>query len=196
MIFKKFLKKIIPEKTIKSYKMMKDSLEFFFLNNIISKFPSKHIRNMILRLMGAQIAKGVPIYSGCEFRKPSGLKIKKGSTIGHRCCIDARKGLEIGENVCIAAEVMIWTLHHDYNALDFKAVGDRVVIEDYAWLASRCIILPGVKIGKGAVVAAGAVVTKNVPPFSVVGGVPAKVIGKRNELPFEYIPGDWWLHFI
>ncbi|WP_455429725.1 acyltransferase [Mucilaginibacter lappiensis] len=76
---------------------------------------------------------------------------------------------------------MIWTLHHDYNSTDFAQTGQPVIIEDYVWLCSRTVILPGVTIGKGAVVAAGAVVTRNVQPYTVVGGVPAKPIAKRNE---------------
>jgi acetyltransferase-like isoleucine patch superfamily enzyme len=94
--------------------------------------------------------------------------------------LDARSGLTIGENVNLSNEVMIWSLHHDYNDPDFAAIGAPVIIEDYAWLCSRCIILPGVTIGKGAVVAAGAVVSRNVLPYTVVGGIPAKVIASRS----------------
>ncbi|WP_425562996.1 DapH/DapD/GlmU-related protein [Mucilaginibacter gynuensis] len=84
---------------------------------------------------------------------------------------------------------MIWTLHHDYNTTDFAQVGKTVVIEDYAWLCSRSVILPGVTIGKGAVVAAGAVVTRDVQPYTVVGGIPAKPIAKRME-DLTYDLGD------
>ena len=59
-------------------------------------------------------------------------------------------------------------------------------IGDFAWICSRSIILPGIKIGKGAVVASNAVVTKDVPPFAVVGGVPARIIGHREEKEYEY----------
>jgi len=93
----------------------------------------------------------------------------------------------IGQNVNISSEVMIWTMQHDYNSHDFRAQGGSVLVEDYAWISARVIILPGVVIGKGAVVAAGAVVTKDVPEYSVVGGVPAKVIGCRNH-NLCYIP--------
>jgi acetyltransferase-like isoleucine patch superfamily enzyme len=196
MKIKPKIKRVIPKYVLEKYKMLYHGINFYFLNRIVSPLPSKHIRNMILRLMGAKIGKGVPIYCGCEFRCPSGLIIGKGSTIGHNCGIDARKGLIIGENVCIAAQVMIWTLHHDYNSIDFLAVGDRVEIGDFAWLASRCIVLPGVKIGKGAVIASGAVVTKDVEPFTVVGGVPAKKIGERKIQNYKYSPGEWWLPFI
>lgn len=80
----------------------------------------------------------------------------------------------------IAQEVNIWTEQHDYNSSSYEAVASPVVVNDYVWIASRATILPGVTIGKGAVVACGSVVTKDVPDYTVVAGIPAKVIGKRT----------------
>lgn len=94
-------------------------------------------------------------------------------------------GVIIGNNVDIAQEVNIWTEQHDYNSPDFVSIEKPVVIEDYAWIASRATILPGVTIGRGAVVACGAVVTKDVPPLCIVAGVPAKQIGIRKDV-FNY----------
>ena len=74
-------------------------------------------------------------------------------------------------------------------SVEFKARTDKVEIGDYVFVGPRAIILPGIKIGKGAVVAAGAVVTKDVPDFSIVGGVPAKIIGERNGKDPHYILG-------
>ncbi|WP_409014249.1 MULTISPECIES: acyltransferase [unclassified Arcicella] len=91
---------------------------------------------------------------------------------------------------------MIWSLHHDYNDLHFKAVGGKVTIKKFAWLGSRCILLPGVTIGEGAVVAAGAVVTKDVPPYTIVGGIPAKPIAKREEKEYDYSPNGYKLHLV
>jgi maltose O-acetyltransferase len=65
------------------------------------------------------------------------------------------------------------------NDSNFCSVSERVIIEDYSWISCRTIILPGVRIGYGSVVCAGAVVTKNVEPYSIVAGVPAKKIGER-----------------
>ena len=90
---------------------------------------------------------------------------------------------------------MIWTKQHDYNDPDFKIVGRKVIIEDYVWISARAIILPGVKIAKGAVIAAGSVVTKNIEPFSIMAGVPAKRIGTR-EKNLRYNPADKCLPFI
>ena len=112
--------------------------------------------------------------------------IHRGVSIGPGVLLDARKGLEIGENTVIAYQAIIWTLNHDYNDIHFGSKGAKVKIGSYAWICSRSIILPGVTIGEGAVVASGAVVTKDVPPYKIVGGVPAKVIGERDKKLYDY----------
>ncbi len=172
------------------------SIEWFLTNKIIAGFPSHRIRIAYLRLLGAQIDDAVAMYTGCEFRNPAGMVIDYGTSIGHRCILDARKGLNIEARVTLGTEVMIWSLHHDYNHARFRTVGAPVNICEYAWLGSRSIILPGVTIGKGAVVGAGAVVTKNVPPFTVVGGVPAKVIAHRERQKLNYLPGADRMHMV
>jgi acetyltransferase-like isoleucine patch superfamily enzyme len=80
-------------------------------------------------------------------------------------------------------------MEHDPQSSNFGSVSEPVVIEDYAWLSCRSVVLPGVTVGKGAVVAAGAVVTKPVEPYTIVGGVPAKPIGKRTA-NLEYTLGN------
>ncbi|MBN2145988.1 MAG: acyltransferase [Anaerolineales bacterium] len=109
------------------------------------------------------------------------MHIGKNTSIGHHAILDGRNGLTIGENVNLSTGVWIWTLQHDPQSPDFATQGGPVVIEDYAWVSCRAIILPGVKVGRGAVVAAGAVVTKDVPSYAIVGGVPAKVISQRTQ---------------
>jgi maltose O-acetyltransferase len=98
--------------------------------------------------------------------------------------------LKIGNHVDIASDVMIYNSQHDMTAEHFAAVEsvvkEPVTIEDYVFIGPRAIILPGVTIGKGAVVAAGAVVTKSVEPFAIVGGVPAKQIGERQNKDLNY----------
>jgi acetyltransferase-like isoleucine patch superfamily enzyme len=101
----------------------------------------------------------------------------------------------IGRNVNLSSEVLIRTAQHDYQSPDFKTVFHPVKIEDYVWLGPRCIILPGVTVGEGAVVAAGAVVTKDVEPYTLVGGVPAKKIGERPK-NLQYTLGKGFLPFI
>lgn len=159
----------------------------YILNILISHTPSRHLRLVFLRWAGARIESKVSIFSSVNIRNFKGLTIHSGCSIGPKVLLDARRGLKIGHNVTIAYDAIIWTLHHDYNSSTFHTVGAPVEIEDFAWICSRAIILPGVKIGKGAVVASGAVVTKDVEPFSVVGGIPAKKISDRNQ-DLDYSP--------
>jgi acetyltransferase-like isoleucine patch superfamily enzyme len=164
------------------------------LLKFISRLPSQTLRLFLLRhLFRAKLGGGTVIYGGFEIRMPWKLSIKGNSIIGHGAVLDARAELEIGENVNLSSEVMIWTQQHDYRCPLFGVQSKKVVIEDYAWLGPRSIILPGVVVGEGAVVAAGAVVTKNVDPYTLVGGIPAKQIGTRpTEMKYQlgknYLP--------
>jgi acetyltransferase-like isoleucine patch superfamily enzyme len=163
---------------------------FLFITlKIVGKLPFHTVRILCLKIFKAKIGRKVGIYRGFEVRSPWKLEIGEYTVIGHNALLDARKGLVIGKNVNISNEVMIWSLHHDYNDSSFANIGATVTINDYVWLGSRCIILPGITIGKGAVVAAGAVVTKDVAPYIVVGGVPAKQIAIRNQ-NLNYKLGD------
>ena len=152
----------------------------YMLCGAISLMPFHTLRIFLLRMLGARIGRRTGIYRGFEVRKPKKLFVGSNSIVGHRALLDARMGLRIGNNVNISNEVMIWTLHHDYNDAGFAQTGAPVVIEDDVWLCSRAIILPGVTVGRGAVVAAGAVVSRNVAAYTVVGGVPAKPISQRS----------------
>ncbi len=171
------------------------SLEWLFIN-LYPLIPSRHLRKQLLRLRGAKIDKTASMFAKIEIRKPSGLVIKSGVSIGPKVLLDARCGLEIGNNVVIAYEAIIWSLHHDMNSIDFHGIGSKTVIDDYAWICSRSIILPGVHIGYGAVVVSGAVVTKDVEPFAIVAGIPAKKIGERKQLPFSYSSNSNSLHIV
>ena len=118
---------------------------------------------------------------------PANISIGNHVIINKAVMLDGRGAeLIIGNNVDIAQETNIWTLEHDVNDPGHKVVSGKVIIDDYVWIASRVTILPGVHIGKGAVVASGAVVTKDVPPMAIVGGVPANVIGQRKN-PLQYV---------
>jgi acetyltransferase-like isoleucine patch superfamily enzyme len=130
--------------------------------------------------MGAKIDKGVVIYPGFEIRDPWNLRILRGSIIGHNCILDCRAGILIGENVNFSSEVAIWTAQHDPQSATFAAKYAPVTIENRAWLSFRTTVLPGVTIHEGSVLAAHAVATKDIPAFSIAGGIPAHVIGARN----------------
>lgn len=153
-------------------------MQMLFLK-LLSHFPCRWFRTDVLRCLGAQIDRTAVLYGGFEIRSPRKLKIGANSCIGHKATLDARGGLTIGSNVNFSSEVMIWTAQHDYRDPMFGTDFKPVEIEDHAWIGPRCIILPGVTVGQGAVVAAGAVVTKDVEPHVVVGGVPAAKIADR-----------------
>lgn len=165
-------------------------LKRFFIRLLLPFFmslPSRHFRLFILQLIMGQLGKKTSILRNVILLHPKKIFIGCNSVINTRVLLDARGGkLIIGDNVDIAREVNIWTLEHDVNDIEHSTKGGNVIIDDYVWIASRATILPGVKIGRGAVVACGAVVTKDVPPMAIVGGIPAKIIGERkNELKYH-----------
>lgn len=155
-------------------------------------FISRHvpfwgIRKFFFKLVGVKIGKGSTIHMGTRFFKPNGVKIGADTMVGDNAFLDGRDKLIIGDHVDIASQVLIYNSEHDLNAEDFHAIDAPVEIGDYVFIGPRAIILPGVKIGKGSVIAAGAVVTKDVPEFAIVGGVPAKVIGERKNKDLHYV---------
>lgn len=153
-----------------------------FGNSVISKIPSRHLRKWWLELFGARIGKKSFPARRVEVLLPLGLQIGDGVTIGWYAELDARGGLTIGDNTNISSHVKIITGSHDIDDPDYTADFKPVKIGKRCWLGTGAIVLQGVNIGDGAVVAAGAVVTKNVAPYTVVGGVPAKKIKDRSHI--------------
>lgn len=160
-------------------------LEIFILH-IVGYIPSHLLRRFFYRLAGVKIGKGSTLHMGITFYDPSNVSIGKDTIIGERTVLDGREKIIIGDHVDIASEVMIYNAEHDVHDEHFSAIQDTVTIEEYAFIGPRAIILPGIRIGKGAVVGAGAVVTKDVPAFTVVGGVPAKHITDRKTKNPQY----------
>lgn len=160
--------------------------ELMLLNCISCLVPFHSIRNLAYRIAGVKIGKHSYLHMGVRFYSPANVTIGTGTIIGDRCFLDGRAKLTIGNNVDIASQVLIYNSEHDISSDGFDPIEEPVEIEDYVFIGPRAIILPGVKIGKGAVVAAGAVVTTDVKPFDVVGGVPAKQIGERRNKNPQY----------
>lgn len=147
---------------------------------IVGYIPFHHFRRIMYRLFGMKIGSGSAIHMFASFYDVRNIKIGQDTIIGEWAVLDGRAPLTIGDHVATATGVMIYNGEHDINDEDFKAKFEPVVIEDYVFIGPRAIILPGVTIKKGAVVAAGAVVTKDVDEFTVVGGVPARPIAERS----------------
>ena len=160
----------------------------YLTNHIISHIPFFAFRMLWYRhIVGVRIGHESTIFMGCYWyfyrplgRNPQPMILGDNTIINRRCTLDGRGGLKLGNNVSISPEVMFITSQHLKDDPDFGVEDKPIVIEDYAWVGSRATILPGVTIGKGAVVAAGAMVAKDVAPYMVVGGIPAKVIGERD----------------
>lgn len=150
----------------------------------LSQTPSHRLRNFVYRrICKMKMDKDVVIYHGTEVREPANISMARGVIIGDNSILDGRNGIQIGEDVVFASNVRIWTEQHDHEDPWFRCSTQPhgpVVIDRHAWIGSHTIILHSVHIGEGAVIAAGAVVTKDVPPFSIVAGIPAKQIAERN----------------
>ncbi len=125
------------------------------------------------------IGRNSSICMGC-FITGRHIEIGHNSVINRFTYLDGRVSLKIGNNVNISHYTLIQTLTHDPQSLDFVCMEKPVEIKDYAWIGARAIICPGVTVGEGAVIAAGAVVTKDVEAYTIVGGNPARFIKNRT----------------
>jgi acetyltransferase-like isoleucine patch superfamily enzyme len=153
----------------------------FMVNDVLPHVPFWSWRRAYLRLLRMQIGKGTFIMKRNYFMNPNKVTIGSYSHINRDCIIDARGGLTIGDSVSISHRVNVMTGSHDVQSPTMAGVFKPIVIEDYAWIGIGATVLQNVTIGRGAVVCAGAVVTKDVAPFDIVAGVPAKPIGRRRE---------------
>lgn len=160
---------------------------FHLLLQVAMWIPCHPFRRLICIVVMREFHWSSAICRNVELRCPYRISVGENSIINKNCLIDGRYGgIVIGSHVDIAQEVNIWTEQHDYNSPNYDSTGGGVIIEDYVWIASRATILPGVTIGQGAVIASCAVVTKDVPPMTVVAGVPARIIGTRDKDALQY----------
>ncbi len=153
-----------------------------FYNLVV--FTIARIRALFWGIFMKQMGKGVYIMEGCKILNPQGIEIGDFSGINHHTDIGGRGGLTIGKYVMIGPYCQIITALHQTS--DWKKpisvqgiYTDEVIIEDDVWIGTHVVVLPGVKVGQGAIIGAGAVVTSDVEPYSIVGGVPAKFIKYR-----------------
>ena len=157
--------------------------------HLAGHIPIHSLRKLFYRAGGMRIDRGSTIHMGARFYDPRNIVVGKDSIVGEGAVLDGRESLTIGDHVDIASQVMIYNSQHDINEEDFLPITKPTVIEDYVFIGPRAIILPGVKIGRGAVVAAAAVVTKDIPPYAIAAGVPAKTIGERRNKDLNYCLG-------
>ena len=154
--------------------------------------PSGILRGLALRLAGVHLAQSVVVHQGVRLMARGRLSVGEGSVINCGTLIDNRSPVSIGCHVSIAHDCRIYTTGHDHQSPDFGIRTQPVRIEDYAVLYSGSAVMPGVTVGRGAVVLPFSVVTHDVPPMAVVGGVPATVRGTRvSELNYR-LDYDYW----
>lgn len=132
----------------------------------------RSLRSLAVRLIISKCGKGINVERGARF--DSSLEIGDRSGIGENCILTNK--VKIGNDVMMAREVLINPGNHNYSDTNIPmntqgaAPKKSVIIEDDVWIGSRAILMPGVTVGHGSIIAAGAVVTHDVPPFSIMGG--------------------------
>jgi acetyltransferase-like isoleucine patch superfamily enzyme len=153
------------------------------LSRALPDLVGSRLRGLLLRLAGCDIGKGVIIGGRIDVagRRPAAPRLRLGTAtfVNAGCRFDVSAEITIGENVSVGHEVLVLTQTHEIGLSGHRAGVLRarpVVIEDGCWIGARAVILPGVRVGRGAIVAAGAVVTGDVPPDTLVAGVPAHPI--------------------
>lgn len=181
-------KEVTSKVTLRIATILKECTNYVLF--LVGYIPFHHLRRFFYRLAGMSIGADSSIHMRATFYDASQIHVGSDTIIGEGAVLDGRAPLTIGNHVDIASEVMMYCSQHDVHSNNFATVEDTVVeavrIEDYVFIGPRAIILPGVTIGKGAVVGAGAVVTKSIPPYAIVGGVPAKIIGERKNKDLTY----------
>lgn len=164
----------------KIYIIVSTFFKAYLINHFINKIPSYSIRHLYYRrVLGINMAEGASIHLNVTVQGTN-IFIGRNSVINRRCNLDGRGRLIIGENCSISQEVCISSADHDHNSTDFRLRYQEVHINNYVFIGMRAIILGDVTIGEGAVVCAGAIVTKNVEAYSIVAGIPATKIGERK----------------
>jgi acetyltransferase-like isoleucine patch superfamily enzyme len=159
-------------------------LVYYTANGCIMSQPFYTIRHWFLKnFLNIKIGNNSSIHYGCFIAGSEHgalIEIGDNTVINRFTYLDGRFPLKIGNNVNISHYTIIQTLTHDPNAKDFRGVIGPVIIEDDVWIGTRATILQGITIGKGAVIGAGSIVTKNIPPYAIAVGNPARVIKERS----------------
>jgi acetyltransferase-like isoleucine patch superfamily enzyme len=184
---------LVPAKPqlLKKLKLQAFFIVLSLFNFLYGLFFFWSIRYLMLRLTGSSVGTKTNIQK-VKFFTFGKLKVGSNTIINSGCYLDARRGITIGNHVVLAHNTKIYTLGHDFNDRTFATKGKSVVIEDYAIVFSNVLIMPGVTIGKGAVVLPGSVITKNVESMAVVGGNPAKIIKRREVLHTRKEAFSYW----
>ena len=150
------------------------------MNN--SYHTPEELREMMSRLIGKRVDDTFRLFPPFYTDFGKNITIGKNVFINSGCRFQDQGGITIGDDVLLGHNVVLATLNHDpVVARRASMLPAPIVIGDKVWIGANATVLPGVTIGKGAIVAAGAVVHRDVPPFTVVGGVPARILRELTE---------------
>lgn len=165
-------------------------LNIIFINtsSLFFWIPIRWIRTFYLRMFLKNMGKNVYVGRNIDIRQPASISIGDNVVINKRALLDGRGGLTISHDVDIAQDVNIWTQQHDYNSADHRTVNKPVYIGHHSWICARSVILPGVTVAPGTILATCAVLTKNTEEKSVMCGIPAcKTKLRDNSLEYNLI---------
>lgn len=146
----------------------------------LSPTPLFFWRAMLLRIFGAKVGKGSRIYPNIKIWAPWLLQVEDVVAIANGVDVYNPGGVRLGHHVVLSQGSYLCGATHDFNDEGFPMVWKPIVIEPYGWVCARAIVLPGVIVGEGAVLGAGAVANKNLAPWSVYAGNPSCKVGERN----------------
>lgn len=146
----------------------------------LSPRPCFAWRRFILRCYGAKVGRQVHIYNSARIYFPWNLVIGDWSAVGEDALIYNLGTITLGEKVTISHRAHLCAGTHDYTQPDLPLLKPPITVKDQAWICADAFVGPGVMVGAGAVVGARAVVTKNVEPWTVVAGNPARILKKRE----------------
>lgn len=163
--------------------------------NSLNRWLPFGLRPLLYRACGYQIARSATLQGGVRFFHVGRLVVGEGSLVNRGVYLDNRGGITIGAQVSIAHDSRIYTMGHDVHDDGFATKAQPVRIDDHAVLFAGAMIMPGVHLGRGAVVMAGAVVTQDVPERRIVGGNPARDLGeRRGALDYRLGRRYWFAH--
>ncbi len=137
-------------------------------------------RISILRLFGARIGNSNFIYPSAKIWAPWLLQTEDVVTIGPGVEIYNPGGVLLADHSILSQDAYLCGATHNYNSIDFTYIENKITIERYAWICAKSIVLPGVRCGAGSVLGAGSVASRDLDPWVVYAGNPAKVVNKRN----------------
>ncbi len=173
-----------------------DRFLVYVTNHLISRVVFSKVRLVwYRRVMKFQIGAESSILTDFKVARRGNLRIGNNTVVNNGCRFDNRFRIELGNNVSVSYGTKIFTKGHDITCPDFSTNGDVVKLEDYSWICAEAILLPGVTVGKGAVVLTGAVVPKSVEAFAVVGGNPAAKVSERPQNQRYQLHWDPWVPF-